>query len=517
MQDPSNGRYESIPLAEMKVSKSNPRKFISEADLEELAASIKSIGIINPITVRPIVDGKKKFEIVSGERRFKAAKAAGLENVPVIVREISDEDVLEIQIIENLQRTDVHPLDEAEGFECLLKSGKYTKETLADRVGKSASFIIKRLQLTKLLDKAKEAFRNEKITWAHAVLLARLTEAQQKEMFKQLMNSIENWTTKDFKARIENTYFLKLADAAFDKEDSELVTNAGSCLTCPKRTGFNKNLFDDVEKDDICTDPQCFKLKVARHLEKKIEVYKESHKDVETGEAVEPKKIKMEYNYDAKKDKDFLYENSVKILGRDGVKKKNCDDTEDAIVVQEKKWETSSPRLGTMLKVCTNPKCKIHNPNQQRTSSAPKETPAQKAKREKEAFEREVTDRAEIKALQMVTAKVKLPPTQLTMDILRFGILTDISLDDILENNSISVQGTSPAQDEKNFQKLFEKKTIEEQFRLLIAAILTEERNDWNNKGKLGKELIKKNKIDLTKIKAAVRKELTVSKNKPKE
>src|SRR5574338_1120072 len=119
-----------LPLAEIIPNKNNPRSEVDKNNLTELADSIRAVGIINPITVRNLnkdamqeaINGNK-FEIVSGERRFKAAEIAGLKTIPVIIRDLSDDQMMEVIIIENLQRKEVHPLDEATGFDFLMKTG----------------------------------------------------------------------------------------------------------------------------------------------------------------------------------------------------------------------------------------------------------------------------------------------------------------------------------------------------------------------------------------------------------
>src|SRR4051812_46403651 len=113
-----------ISIASTSASKTNPRKHFHQAELDELAASIRSHGVLQPVLVRPAPSAKDPnvlFEIVAGERRFRAAKAAGLSTIPAIVRSLTDLQVLEIQVIENLQRSNLHPLEEAEGYEALRK------------------------------------------------------------------------------------------------------------------------------------------------------------------------------------------------------------------------------------------------------------------------------------------------------------------------------------------------------------------------------------------------------------
>src|SRR5258707_11420570 len=145
--------YVNVPLAELVESTTNPRKTFDEKGLQELAESIRSKGVLLPLLVRPV---NGHYEIVAGERRYRASKLAGRDTVPATVRELSDAECLEVQLIENLLRTDLHPFEEAQGFRALLdrEGGAYTVEKISAKTAKAASFIANRL---KLLDLAKPA------------------------------------------------------------------------------------------------------------------------------------------------------------------------------------------------------------------------------------------------------------------------------------------------------------------------------------------------------------------------
>jgi ParB family chromosome partitioning protein len=137
--------YVEIPMKELVESSTNPRKSFDEAALDELAGSIRSKGVLSPLLVRRV---NGHFEIVTGARRYRAAQRAGLEEIPVRVGTFTDAEALEIQIIENIQRADVHPFEEAQGFRALLdrEGADYTIEKIAAKTGKAASFIAKRLK-----------------------------------------------------------------------------------------------------------------------------------------------------------------------------------------------------------------------------------------------------------------------------------------------------------------------------------------------------------------------------------
>jgi len=167
-----------IKVADIHPSKTNPRKLFPADDLAGLADSIRKHGVIQALLLRPSVEKKGAFEIVAGERRWRAAKEAGVVDVPAMVRDLSDEEVLEIQIVENLQRRDLSPLEEAEGYNVLLKA-RYTYEQIADRIGRSRQYVFDRCGLLKLVQGATELLRAGRIDVGHAILLARLSPEDQ--------------------------------------------------------------------------------------------------------------------------------------------------------------------------------------------------------------------------------------------------------------------------------------------------------------------------------------------------
>jgi len=150
-----------------------PRKIFNNDSLQELAASIQEYGVIQPLIVRITENG---FELVAGERRLRAAKLAGLAQVPVIVKEFTDKEVAELAMIENLQREDLHFLEEAEGFQQLIHSFSFTQEELAKRMGKNQSTIANKLRLLKLTPEVRAIVAHEKLTERHARSLLKIDE-----------------------------------------------------------------------------------------------------------------------------------------------------------------------------------------------------------------------------------------------------------------------------------------------------------------------------------------------------
>lgn len=172
-----SNEFQTLPLSALHESPHNPRKHFDAASLNDLADSIREVGIITPLLVRPNANG---YEIAAGHRRFRAAKLAELEQVPCLVRPLTDQQFMECLTIENLQREDVHALDEAKGYEALMAAPyKMPVEKIAERVGRSVKYIYDRVKLLALTKDAQQLFWDGKIEAGHAILLARLTPAEQ--------------------------------------------------------------------------------------------------------------------------------------------------------------------------------------------------------------------------------------------------------------------------------------------------------------------------------------------------
>ena len=155
---------EKISLDKLVVNPFQPRKTFDDEKIGELAQSIKEHGIIQPIVVRK---KGKKFEIVVGERRYRAAKLANLEEVPAIIREMTEEQMMEVAILENLQREDLTPIEEAEAYQSLIEKLNFTQEELAKRLGKSRPYITNHMRLLQLPDEVRELVNNGKLSMGH--------------------------------------------------------------------------------------------------------------------------------------------------------------------------------------------------------------------------------------------------------------------------------------------------------------------------------------------------------------
>jgi ParB/RepB/Spo0J family partition protein len=266
----------TVGIAGLVESKTNPRKTFDPAQEKELVESIKAKGIVTPLLVRQVEIGH--LEIVDGARRFRAAQAAGLKEVPVIERLLNDEQAFEVQLISFTQRADIHPLDEAAAYEQLRKK-KFDIAQIAAKVGKERSYIAKRLQLASLIAPAKKAFSDGSIALNVAMEISRLDEAQQKDILKKAVDW--QWDLEEIRRHIASDILLNLDSAPFKKDDATLVPAAGACLVCPKCTAANMALFDDIsKKGNHCLDTKCFNQKLAAFAKQLREKLEEEGKEV---------------------------------------------------------------------------------------------------------------------------------------------------------------------------------------------------------------------------------------------
>jgi ParB family chromosome partitioning protein len=157
-----------LPTDSLRPNARNPRRIFSNDELDELAASLRERGIIQPIAVRPVRGVAESFEIIAGERRWRAAQRAGLHEVPVVVIEATDAEALQLAIIENVQRADLNPLEEAEGYRALIRDFSQSQDDVARMVGKSRSHVANMLRLQTLPDRVKEHIHSGRLSAGHA-------------------------------------------------------------------------------------------------------------------------------------------------------------------------------------------------------------------------------------------------------------------------------------------------------------------------------------------------------------
>ncbi|MEM6463672.1 MAG: ParB/RepB/Spo0J family partition protein [Pseudomonadota bacterium] len=169
-EQPPPAADQHVPIEFVDRNDANPRRQFDEAELEDLARSINQHGIVQPIVVRPKEQGR--YEIIAGERRWRAAQRAGLVEIPILVRDVDDRTALELAIVENVQRTDLNPLDEALGYEQLMAGHGYTQNDLGDIIGKSRSHVANSLRLLKLPDAVRALLWDGSLTAGHARAIA---------------------------------------------------------------------------------------------------------------------------------------------------------------------------------------------------------------------------------------------------------------------------------------------------------------------------------------------------------
>lgn len=397
--------YRDVPLSLLNESKTNPRRAFDDAALKELATSIRSQGVLSPLLVRPLTENG--FEIVAGARRYRAAQMAEVATVPVRIVHLSDAEVLEAQLVENLIRAEIHPMEEAEGFAALLRleESKYNIEQIAARVGKSPAFVAQRLKLIELAPAVVEAFYANEIGVGHALLLAKLpTDIQVQALpacFKEVYSGSSQkparilLPVRNLQFWIESNVLLILKDAPFDKRDAALVPTAGSCADCFKRTGHNRLLFgDDLGRQgDRCTDPACYELKVQAHVTKTVAAKPElvqistAYGGQKEGSAVLPRNKYTAIREDKPKSKDEAKRPEFKA----------CKFTTEAII-------TEGSDVGTIHKVCVNPACPIHHPKKQGRAG---EHEAQfKAEQEKRRREEAIANATGLRVLSAIAEAV---------------------------------------------------------------------------------------------------------------
>ncbi len=256
----------TIALALIVVGKLNPRKDFDEESIKELHESIKENGILQPLLVRPIEGGK--YELVCGERRLRASKLAELKEVPVMIKELTDDEAIEAMIIENLQRKGVSDMEEAEAFGRLVKYKGKTIQDIALTVGKPLKFVATRIKLNELIPEFKKALLEKKMDVELGLRLCVLTTATQKLIWKE--EDCEGDDEININSYRLNQYTSNLESATFDLEDKTLSKVNGSCLGCIHNTASNTLLFPDEKGVGMCQLAKCFVEKSKKHYENEL-------------------------------------------------------------------------------------------------------------------------------------------------------------------------------------------------------------------------------------------------------
>lgn len=262
----------NIPLTDICPSKLNPRKSFDQESLNELAENIKENGLIQPITVRKLPNGNEhKFEIVCGERRYRATTIAGLEEIQCVVRELDDKQAFAAMIIENLQRKDVDPMEEAAAFSKLYTDGTMKIAEIAKMLGKSSSFVTSRIQLNNIIPEFEALMRNGTLYLVHLLEICKLTKEQQQVLYTNCFNEacIARWTQKILKLDILHEmideHVMNFLDTApFSPTDSSFSCGK-DCEGCPFNTKNKPESYKDSARPR-CMDAICFKQKTQEFI-----------------------------------------------------------------------------------------------------------------------------------------------------------------------------------------------------------------------------------------------------------
>lgn len=307
--------FAQIELNNIIPDPNQPRRYFNETQLKDLTESILQKGVIQPILVRPSGAG---YMIVSGERRYRASREAGLVSIPAMVRELSDSEALEIQITENLQREDVKPMEEAIAFLSLIEDKGMTIDELSKRIGKSKSFIAHRLRLAALIPDFQEMLECGVINITDALHIARYDTVVQNDLIKSETTDYRgesfDWRKKD-DFELDYKYYLRnninlLKNAKFPLDSTP------SCLDCPMNTANQILLFE--EEDAKCMNPACFAEKEKMAYEVNL-----------IAAASDPDTIVVSSNYNDtiyKHAKEIIKAANISVLNYNGWKR--CDEPE---------------------------------------------------------------------------------------------------------------------------------------------------------------------------------------------
>lgn len=271
----------------IEESLTNPRRRFSQVKQQEIADSIASSGVLTPVLLRPLPGHRVPetwgfrrqgaplpvYELVAGARRLRGTKMNKLTEIPALIREMTDAQVREFQLVENLQREDISKLEEAEGYRALMDETGMTADEVGAKVGmgkgKSRTYIYNVLKILDLCERGRELLAENKIEWSVALVIARIPG---KTLQHKALDEIERhigwdqpYTARQTQSMVQREFMLQLEHAPFDRDDAALCADAGACSSCPHRTGANPEIYEDVESADVCTNPPCYRQKEEAH------------------------------------------------------------------------------------------------------------------------------------------------------------------------------------------------------------------------------------------------------------
>lgn len=470
-----------IDINSLKESKTNPRKVYDDKALNDLADSIKIKGIVQNLVVRKVETvNHEGFEIVAGSRRFRAAKIAGLKAVPCVIRTYTDGEVLEIQVIENNQREDVHPLEEGEGYAALLKLEGYTVEAIAAKIGRSDKYVRERLQLAKLHPKVKEHYQKGNLWYTHCRLLSRLTVDQQEAALREIwtngfygreekhpvsVKSLETW--------IEQNVEKSLGSASFPLTDATINKQAGACVSCQFNTATDMQLFPDYatsNKKGVCLKPECFKQKVKAYADRQV---KEKLKADEKSEML----LVSERNY-SNVCKDINGRERIVIGWNNFDKVKKTDKGSlEAVLVGARDTEDKGKTIWVKLKNDKDkkPSGKSENRGMASVKREPELSPEEKAEIErKENHKKGLVYHSWGMFIKMATAKqMKSLNKKILLSALKKAVDNELNWDFMMIVSGVNHKTGKDLEWNKRIKvwnEFIEKKSIEELYALLVVS-----------------------------------------------
>ena len=374
---------QNLKVSACYESETNPRGNDFEGKpFDELVASIKEKGVLTPVLARErlkevslMESGKMEvgphYEIVAGNRRLRAAKLVGLSHIPAQVVEMNDQEAREAQIVENLQRQDVHPLEEGEAYRQLIEESKLTVKDIAVKVGKPEAYVKGRLFLTNLTDAVAKAYRKGELPDSWAVVIAKLAPAAQNIILKKMkdnsymfesIDSLKGFIVREFSNPLSFQPWLK---------DATIAEACGPCQLCPPN---REDLFGKT-KVGQCTDLKCWRCKMTGYIAWMREQ--------------EPGLVLVSSNYGKPETAGAISRSDYELLE---TKKDYCEFRQEALVIE-------GDDLGKVIKICVSKDCEEHHAQHTDYAKSPKEKEQRKKELEKEEAKRLKFDTAICEAL----------------------------------------------------------------------------------------------------------------------
>lgn len=259
---------ENISIGLIDVSPFNYRKFYDPDALDNFASELKHHGIISPVTLRKMPSGR--YELVAGERRYRAAQIAGIKQLPASIRVLTDQQVQELQLAENIQRENPHPLHESLAIAQMQQYGQ-SIDQIATRLGKSKAFVYSRVKLASLIEPLQLMFLAGKFSLQEAFDVATIASESQQEFFDDYC---KDWKKKTFRlynlSNTLNRFRYNLKRAPFDTKDKSLLAEMGACTKCPFNSAVLKTLFPEMAAEARCSNQACYQQKCNAHLQNSI-------------------------------------------------------------------------------------------------------------------------------------------------------------------------------------------------------------------------------------------------------